>query len=189
MNHDVYLLVAFATHAAVGYAAVRGLGPARGRVGLLAAAGVAGALLPDADLYLGPLLGLPVVHRGALHTPAALVVAAVGLSLVGSVAVSVVESVAGSAGRSLDASGPRRDAAARRVAAALGVGFLTHLLIDSFTDAGIMWLYPASTARVALGIPIHGAAGTAALWLTALALVLVGPRLGRRVRDGDPSDR
>ena len=185
MNHDVYLLVAFATHAAVGYAAVRGLGPALGRAGLPAAAGVTGALLPDVDLFLGPLLGLPVVHRGAFHTPAALVVAAGGVLLAG----SVVETVAGSGRRPLDAVDPPGADAARRVAAALGVGFLTHLLVDSFTDAGIMWLYPASTARVALGVPIHGAAGTAALWLASLALVLVGPRLGRWVRDGDAARR
>ena len=166
MNHDLYLLVAFLTHAVVGYAVVAGL------TDLPPAAGVVGALLPDLDLYLGPVLGLPVVHRGALHTPAALVVAAGGLFLVG----TLLSTLAGSG----DSDAPRR------LAVALSAGLLTHLLVDSFTDAGIMWLYPASPARVALGVPIHGTAGTAALWLASLALVVAGPRLRRRVFDGGP---
>ena len=157
MNHDLYLLVAFLTHAIVGYAVVRGLSD------LPPAAGVVGALTPDVDLYLGPLLGLPIVHRGAMHTPAALVVL-VGGAFLGT-------ALAG-----------RTD---WRVPAAFGVGFLTHLLVDSFTDAGIMWLYPASSASASLGVPIHSGPGTAVLWLASLALVRFGPGLRARVRDGD----
>lgn len=180
MNHDLYLLVAFATHAVVGYAVVRGLGDAWGRADLPPAVGAVGALLPDVDLFLGPVLGLPVVHRGVLHTPAAALAFAGGVWLVGSLAGSLGRS----SGRSLDALGPLRVDAPRRVAAAFGVGLFTHLLIDTATNAGIMWLYPASTARASLGVPIHGAAGTAVLWLSALAVVLAGPRIGRWIRDG-----
>ena len=167
VNHDVYLAVAFLTHAAIGYAVVSGL------TEFPPAAGAVGALVPDLDLYLGPVLGLPVVHRGALHTPLAL------LGLMGAVFL---------AGRLL--AGPPRtgspvDVDARGVAVGVGAGFLTHLLIDTSTSAGIMWLYPASTASLSLGVPIHGAAGTAALWLVALSLVRFGPRL----RDGVTADR
>lgn len=172
MNHDLYLLVAFLTHAVVGYAVVAGL------TDLPPAAGVVGALLPDLDLYLGPGLGLPIVHRGALHTPAALVVLAGGVYLLG----TLVDSFADSRG---DAA-PWRIVAPWRIAAAFAIGFLSHLLVDSATDAGIMWLYPASEARVAVGVPIHGAAGTVALWLASLALVVAGPRLRRRLFDGGP---
>lgn len=155
MNHDLYLLTAFVTHALVGYTVVRRF------PGIPATGGAVGALAPDVDLYLGPVLGLPVVHRGVFHTPAGLVVLVGGVTLAGSLAFD----------------------RPRRVAAALGIGFLTHLVLDSFTNAGIMWLYPASTARVSLGVPIHSVPWTAVLWLASVAALRAGPRLGRRYRD------
>ena len=166
MNHHVYLAVAFLTHAAVGYAVVSAL------TKYPPAVGAAGALLPDVDLFLGPVFGLPVVHRGALHTPLAL------LGLIGAVLLAD-RLLAGPFGTYSPV-----DVDTRGVAVAAGAGFLTHLLIDTSTDAGIMWLYPASTASLSLGVPIHGAAGTAALWLASLALLRVGPRLRRRAAGG-----
>lgn len=155
MTHDLYLLVAFLTHGIVGYAVVRGI------TEYPPAIGAVGAVLPDVDLYLGPVLGLPVVHRGAIHTPAALLVLAALVLLASRFASD----------------------APRRVAAAFALGFLTHLVLDSFTNAGIMWLYPASAARVAFGVPIHGAAGTATLLVASLALVRFGPRLRGRTEE------
>lgn len=146
LDHDVYLLVAILTHGLVGYALVRGL------TRHPPAAAVGGAVVPDVDLFLGPLLGVPVAHRGAIHTPAALAVVAVGALLLG---------------------------VPRRVLVAFGVGFLSHLALDSATSAGVMWLFPASTARVAGGVPVHGLAGTVALWLSSLAILGLGPRLWR----------
>lgn len=178
MNHHLYLVVAFATHALVGYAVVGAL------TDLPRAAGVAGSLLPDVDLYLGPVLGLPVVHRGVLHTPAAALALGGGL-LLGSLSFDVVRRRVGA----FDVPGREGGAFGlpRRGLAAFGVGFLTHLVLDSFTSAGVMWAYPASAARVALGLPIHGAVGTAVLWAASLALLRYGPGLGRRVHGG--SDR
>lgn len=149
MNHELYLLVAFVTHGLVGYALVRGA------TDYPPAAGALGGVLPDVDLYLGPALGLPLLHRGAIHTPAALAVL-IGVALLFGVP--------------------------RRVPAAFGVGFLSHLAVDTFTSAGIMWLYPASTTRASFGLPVHGVAGTASLWLASLALVRFGPRISGRIR-------
>lgn len=149
MNHETYLLVAFVTHGLVGYSLVRGT------TDYPPAAGVLGGVLPDVDLYLGPVLGLPVVHRGPIHTPAALALL-VGVALLLGVPW--------------------------RVSAAFGVGFLSHVAIDTFTSAGIRWLYPASTARASLDLAVHGAAGTVVLWLASLALVRFGPRIRGRMR-------
>lgn len=151
-NHEIYLLVAILTHGLVGYAVVRGF------TRFPPAAAVGGAVVPDVDLFLGPLLGVPVVHRGAIHTPAALAVVVGGALLLG---------------------------APRRVLVAFGVGFLTHLVLDSTTSAGVMWLYPASTVDVSLDLPIHGWPATVVLWLSSLALVRFGPRLRRRASRGE----
>lgn len=61
----VYLLVAFATHAAVGYAIAVAF------TDVAPVIGAAAALFPDADfLFLD--WGFPFVHRGITHTPGAL---------------------------------------------------------------------------------------------------------------------
>lgn len=145
-SHQLYLLAAVLTHGVVGYAVVRGF------TDYPPAAGVVGAVLPDVDLFFGPVLAVPLVHRGAIHTPAALAVVVGGALLLG---------------------------APRRVLAAFGVGFLTHLVLDSGTPAGVMWLFPASTVRVAFDLPVHGLAGTVGLWLASLVVVSFGPRLVR----------
>lgn len=150
-SHQLYLLVAVLTHGLVGYAVVRGL------TRYPPAAGVVGAVLPDVDLLLGPWLAGPLVHRGAIHTPAALAVVGGGALLLG---------------------------VSRRRLAAFAVGFLTHLVLDSGTGAGVMWLFPASTARVALDLPVHGLLGTAVLWLASLAIVRFGPRSSRSAVGG-----
>lgn len=70
----LFLSVALATHAAVGYAVVRGFTDADPRIGL------AFGVLPDADLLFPTGWGWPLVHRGLTHTPlfaAALVAGAV----------------------------------------------------------------------------------------------------------------
>jgi len=151
-NHQLYLAVAVLTHGLVGYAVVRGF------TGYPAVAGAVGAVVPDVDLLFGPVLAVPLVHRGAVHTPAALaVVVSVGLFL----------------------------GASRAGLAAFAVGFLSHLLLDSGTSAGIMWLFPASSARLALDLPVHGLSGTAVLWLASLAVVRFGPRLRGPAADGE----
>ena len=150
-NHQIYLAVAVLTHGLVGYAVVRGL------TGYPAVAGALGAVLPDVDLFVGAVLAVPLVHRGAVHTPAALAVVGGGALLLG---------------------------VSRRRLAAFAVGFLTHLVLDSGTGAGVMWLFPASTARVGLDLPVHGLLGTAVLWLASLAIVRFGPRSSRSAVGG-----
>ncbi|ADB62384.1 membrane-bound metal-dependent hydrolase [Haloterrigena turkmenica DSM 5511] len=58
-----FLVSAFATHAVVGYALVRGVTDADPRLG------VALGLLPDADFLFPAAWGWPLVHRGITHTP------------------------------------------------------------------------------------------------------------------------
>lgn len=63
MGRVAFLAGAFATHAVVGYALVRGFTDADPRVGLLF------GLLPDADFLFPAAWGWPLVHRGLTHTP------------------------------------------------------------------------------------------------------------------------
>lgn len=60
----LFLTVAFATHAVVGYALVRGFTDADPRIGLIF------GLVPDGDFLFPTMLGgYPFVHRGITHTP------------------------------------------------------------------------------------------------------------------------
>lgn len=59
----VFLAGAFATHAVVGYALVRGFTDADPRVGLVL------GIAPDADFLFPAAWGWPLVHRGITHTP------------------------------------------------------------------------------------------------------------------------
>lgn len=59
----LFLTVAFATHAVVGYALVRGFTDADARIGLVF------GLLPDGDFLFPSTWGWPLVHRGLTHTP------------------------------------------------------------------------------------------------------------------------
>ena len=118
--------------------------------------GALAGVAPDADLPLGPPVGpFPWVHRGLVHTPVFLagVVAAVYLL-----------------------------AHDRDVTAAVGIGVLSHLVLDTLTDTGIAWLYPISAEFVAFDLNAHATLPTLLLWLLSGALVL-----GARVRDPDVS--
>lgn len=59
----LFLSVAFATHAFVGYALVRAFTDAPGWLGLIF------GLVPDGDFLFPTAWGWPLVHRGITHTP------------------------------------------------------------------------------------------------------------------------
>jgi inner membrane protein len=109
-----------------------------------ALAGVVGAVLPDVDLLFSPAWQFPFVHRGLTHTPmlAAFVVAPL---VVG-----------------------------RRYRSALGVavGYLSHLVVDSLTQSGIMWLYPVATTPFGVDARVHATRQTAVIWALVLAIWL-----------------
>ncbi|MFT4883380.1 MAG: inner membrane protein [Natronomonas sp.] len=132
VGYAVYLLVAFATHAFVGYVLAATLTDARPSIGAIV------GLAPDADLLFPAELGFPFVHRGITHTPA---LAAVCLVV----------------GYALDAD--------RGVLAAVGLAYGSHLLIDSLTPKGIMWLYPLSEASFNVATGGHAVLPTAAIWV------------------------
>lgn len=82
-------------------------------VGTTPVYGAIGGILPDVDTLLGEVL--PISHRGLTHTPViALVLAGFLYLLTDDLSDSL----------------------------ALGTGYLSHLFIDTFTPAGIMWLFP-----------------------------------------------
>ncbi|WP_139025475.1 metal-dependent hydrolase [Haladaptatus paucihalophilus] len=42
--------------------------------------------------------------------------------------------------------------------------FLSHLVVDTFTNAGIMWLYPLSIRYFSYEISIHSWTGDVVIW-------------------------
>lgn len=100
-------------------------------------AGTAGALVADVDLVFPASVGWPVVHRGITHT---LLVAAVA-----TVAVLSYRRTAGGA---------------------VGVGYASHLLVDSTTPKGVPVLYPLVEHHVYLDLPTtaHSLVLTVVLW-------------------------
>lgn len=112
--------------------------------------GLVGAGVPDLDLALS--LGWPLVHRGLLHTP-----------LFGG-------------GLLLAAYARWRS---RAPVLALGVGFLSHLVIDSLTPKGIMWLFP-HPASYAVPVGAHGRTADALLLGASATAVYAA----RRATDG-----
>ncbi|WP_323174221.1 metal-dependent hydrolase [Natrialba sp. PRR66] len=76
LGRILFLFSAFATHAFVGYALVRGLTDADPRLGLVL------GLLPDGDFLFPADWGWPFVHRGLTHTPLFAIGLLAGLSLV-----------------------------------------------------------------------------------------------------------
>lgn len=82
-----------------------------------------GGLLPDADLLL--VAWLPITHRGIMHTPFFTGFAAAALYLVSN---------------------------RRAVAAALAVGMLSHLYLDTLTPLGVRWLYPVTMEQFTLDV-------------------------------------
>lgn len=119
--------------------------------------GAVTGLAPDLDFLFPHEWGFPFVHRGLTHSPAALV------------AVLLV-------GYTLDAD--------EDLLAAVGVGYLSHIVLDSLTPKGVLWLYPVSTAGVGADLGGHSAPVTLALW-TGCA----GVYLRRHGWPGLPDDR
>lgn len=106
---------------------------------------VIAAVLPDVDLLFTG--AFPFAHRGILHTP-----------LFGAFAMAV-----------LLLAVDRRE-----VAAAYGIGHLSHLFLDTFAPAGIAWLYPLTDAAYGLGLaPAHDPVLNGAVIVLSLATVLV----------------
>lgn len=148
-GHTAFLLVALATHALVGYTLGTLLDAPR--------AGLAGGLAPDLDFLFPAAWSRPLVHRGLTHSVAALACAT---------------AVAVCAYRLRDArSDPARATAGRRVGAALGVGYASHLLIDATTPTGVPLAYPLASARVSARLGGHSPAATAVLWSGCLAVL------------------
>ncbi|MFC6826645.1 metal-dependent hydrolase [Halopelagius fulvigenes] len=110
-------------------------------------AGVIGGVVADIDLLLPLAWEFPLTHRGLTHT--ALVVGA-------AVAVAATRS--------------------RAAAGGVGVGYASHLLIDSTTPMGVPLFYPLSTAHVGVPVGGHSRPATAVLWLCCLAALWVRKR-------------
>jgi inner membrane protein len=108
------------THILIGAAAGAALATTSGADGLQAiyitGAAAAAALLPDTDLKLRRLL--PIKHRGPTHSLTA-------LALVTLTALAILPPIA---------------------AAAIAIGFASHMLADMTTKHGIMLLWPARRA-------------------------------------------
>ena len=121
------------------------------------AVGALAGVAPDVDLFLGPPVGpFPWVHRGLVHTPA-FVAAVVALLLL------VTDD--------------------RRVATGVGVAWLSHLAVDTFTNTGIAWLYPLDARFLAFDLNAHAPVQTAVLWVASGLLVAYARRAdGRRAR-------
>lgn len=107
------------------------------------AAGVLGGVAPDCDHLLHAVVGPPFVHRGVTHS---------------FLAVGVVVAVA-----------TRYD---RGIAGALGVGHLSHVLLDATTPMGVMLAYPLSTSNVA--VVLHGHSPRVAAVVVGCCLIALG---------------
>lgn len=110
----------------------------------------------DVDLLFPHGWLFPFIHRGLTHTPAFLLFV-------------VAVCYAARAGT-------------ERVTAVV-CGFGTHLVLDTATRTGVMWLYPAATARYALPMSGHSAEATLALWVGCGSLLLRSRRF-----DEEPPD-
>ncbi|MGQ3413122.1 metal-dependent hydrolase [Natrinema sp. LN54] len=136
-----FLTVAFATHALVGVALVRGFSDVGPRVGPWL--GAVFGFVPDADFLFPAAWGWPFVHRGITHSPLFV------LSVVGGVyALS------------------RR----RSFALAAGLATGSHLVIDSLSPMAIPWVFPLR-ATWTPGLDVHGVIATPLLWSVSLAIV------------------
>ncbi|WP_410767349.1 metal-dependent hydrolase [Haloferax sp. DFSO60] len=111
--------------------------------------GLIGGVAPDVDLYFGRLWEFPLVHRGVVHTPFLLGVLLAVLLFAG---------------------------VRKWVALGFGLAFFSHLVIDSFTKTGILWLYPVSSHHFSADLSMHSAVGNAILWGIALGIVRWGGR-------------
>ena len=127
-----------------------------------AVSGAVGAVVPDLDL--GILLGTPLglAHRGVVHTPAFVLVLGVALAA------------------------PART---RRFAPGVVVGGASHLLIESLTKSGIMWLFPLDTTHYGLPLGVHGFRYDALVALVCAALLLWPRLLARPAREAGERPR
>ncbi|MFB6271103.1 MAG: metal-dependent hydrolase [Halobacterium sp.] len=107
-------------------------------------AGTVGALAADADFLFPDALAWPFVHRGLTHS---LPVAA--LAVAAALAVD------------------------RRLGAAFGVGYASHLLIDTTTPTGVPWLYPLTDTSYYLDLATtgHSPVPTLVFWAGCLGLL------------------
>jgi inner membrane protein len=112
-------------------------------------AGVVGAVAADADLVFSAAWEWPLVHRGPTHSLAAAALAA-GLAF----AIT-------------------RDG---QITGAVGVGYLSQLLVDATTPTGIPVAWPLS--REIFHLPLNGHAGaeTVATWAVCLGVLAVQRR-------------
>lgn len=122
-----------------------------------AGSGVLGAIAPDLDL--GVLLGDPLglTHRGLLHAPIFVLTLAAAAALLA------------------------RD---RRVAAGVALGGGSHLVVDTFTETGVPWLFPWGV-RYGIDAGIHALGYDAVVVAVCAALLLSR----RRASDSEPRSR
>lgn len=137
----LFLAAAFATHAVVGFALIRGFTTVD--PGSAVRLGVVFGLLPDVDLLFPGEWGWPFVHRGITHSLLFVLAVIAGVYAI-----------------------RRTRAAALAVALATG----SHLLIDSLSPAGTQWLFPIETTW-SPGLDVHGVIGTILLWLLSLGIL------------------
>jgi inner membrane protein len=107
-------------------------------------AGTVGALVADADFLFPATLAWPVVHRGLAHSlPVA------GLAVGCALAVD------------------------RRVGAAFGVGYASHLLVDTTSATGVPWLFALTETRFSLDLLTtgHSPVPTAVFWVGCLGVL------------------
>lgn len=64
----------------------------------------------------------------------------------------------------------------RRTSVAVLLGGLSHLVLDSLTVSGIMWLYPFDTQSLGVGFGIHGLVPTLVLWSVSVLAVAAARR-------------
>ncbi|MFC6767350.1 metal-dependent hydrolase [Natrinema soli] len=148
LERGLFLAGAFATHAVVGYALVRGFTDADPRIGIVF------GLLPDADFLFPAGWRWPFVHRGITHTPLFALAIIVG-------------------GYAVGRRWGRGDWRGRGLAAAVGLAIGSHLAIDSLSPKGIDWLFPLRTSW-SPGLAVHSPAATALLWTASIGILAWG---------------
>lgn len=110
--------------------------------------GFVGGLIPDFDVVFIPFdYGFPVVHRGFMHTPFF-----VGLVL-------CVIWVVGHEG----------------MVHGFGVGMILHLVFDSLSGWGIMWLWPADLTYIHIPLGINRPQSLALITAVALTIAILLP--------------
>lgn len=105
-------------------------------------AGTIGALLADIDLLFPATWGTPFVHRGITHT-----------ALAAGVAVAI-GSIRG-----------------RSIAGAVGIGYVSQLLIDATTPKGVALAYPVSSETVVLPLRGHSPEATVVIWIACISII------------------